>query len=414
MAFDEVRMVRVRVRVGVRVGAAVVLIALVGTACGGGDRPEVTAAAGPGGAGSAVVPDEPPPPARREHSRHDANTVVFTAAPGETARELRLASTPSNELTAALAPRIVLRPDLGVGYYNSWEAFVDVDGRPSLADQGVDPAEPVGVPVLRSVDLASGADAAVARGAYGPAVAADGTLAYAQGDPAGFAAGGDPYPSRLLVRRSDGTTEEWDRAPDLVIPVAWAGDVLLAYRMHEGESLELAAFTGPGRVAWSTRAYLLAVAPDGARAAIAEPQPSPQTISIVDLASGEVVASTVLDAPVPVRYGGDWEGDRLVAPADSRLHRFRVDGAGIVHEGAVELGDGMLAHVALLHDDGVTVWAAQRTGRAEPVPGATPAPDRDDAASAYRYVQLECAPAGPCRTLTAGAPREVGAVHVNG
>ena len=115
---------------------------------------------------------------------------------------------------------------------------------------------------------------------------------------------------------------------------AWAGSTLLAYRIDEGEKLDVLAFDGPGRQRLlMPDANLVAVSPDGTQAVLANEANRPGSISVVDVADGTIAATLDLGSLnqgiLWAAYGGSWSGDLVAAPTNAGIAVFEVAAGSI-------------------------------------------------------------------------------------
>jgi hypothetical protein len=119
---------------------------------------------------------------------------------------------------------------------------------------------------------------------------------------------------------------EWTSVADRYVVYGWAGKTLLAYRIDEGERLELLALDGPGRVRALSPGGAIALSPDGARILLVTPDE--RHVRLMDVRSGRELATLDLSATsMPVEwasYSGSWVGDHVVAPVSAGLIVFRV------------------------------------------------------------------------------------------
>lgn len=193
--------------------------------------------------------------------------MLLVGLPG--GREVALDADPSSGLMGWLSPVAVPSPDGRFIAYNAWEWLVPVDPAKSWSQQGISPGDPVGVPSIRVVDLATGSERVLADGAFSLAWRDDGALAFFQGTSRTYRAD-EPFTGHPLFRSSPEAVEEtWTTVPDRCVVIAWARGRLLAYRMLEGERLDLLVFDGPGRSRLIAEGgELVAISPDGTRALV--------------------------------------------------------------------------------------------------------------------------------------------------
>jgi hypothetical protein len=236
-----------------------------------------------------------------------------------------LAAEVSGALMGPLAPVAVSAPN-GTGIvYSTWEPLRTVDPRLSFSKQGIADGDALAVPSLRLRDGA-GKDTMLERGAYSAAWRADGALAYFKGTDARFRAS-RPYVGDVFVRPgARGRSVKWTTEPARYVVYAWAGDRLLVYRVGEGESLELLAADGPGRIRPLADGSAVAISPDGRRVMVASPDAT--SVRVLDVATGREQAWLDVTTASPalrwIGYSGSWSGDRVVAPASVGLAVFHV------------------------------------------------------------------------------------------
>jgi hypothetical protein len=278
---------------------------------------------------------------------------------------LALQATPSGGLAGWLAPAVVPSPDGGFVAYNDFTYLVPVDFERSWSEQGIHPGDPIATPSIHLVDLASGSDTVLARGAFSLAWRADGALAYVQRQAETYKAD-QPFLGDVVVRPSAGTAPEvWTEAPGQYIVAAWAGSRLLVYRESEGEGIDLLALDGPGRSqVLAPGANLVAVSPDGSQVLVSQDGAA----SLLDVASGETLATLDLLQSDPVTgqpiqylaYGGSWVGDEIAAEGGPGVVILRVTSSSISLTDAIRLSPNtfpMPPHEPRLNADGSTVVA---------------------------------------------------------
>jgi hypothetical protein len=267
---------------------------------------------------------------------------LFTVAdrlhgvPGKDA--VRLAAAPVTPLAGWMTPAASPSPDGRFVAYSTWRRLRADDPLRSWADQGIGDGDALAIPSVRVHDLATGGDALVAEGAYGAVWRADGALAYARGRDTAYRAY-RPYETHVVVRKSIEEPEQtWSAEPGRYVPVAWAGDRLVAYRLSEGEHVDTLVLAEPGvermLVPGGT---VVAVSPDGAEAFVEDGAAAGRPrVRIVDVATGETRAAARMD--IPVGYGGDWRSDLVVASAGRELRVFRIRDGRIGLERRIALG----------------------------------------------------------------------------
>lgn len=231
-------------------------------------------------------------------------------------RTITLAAQPFDGLGGSLLPWVIADASGSRVYYTTWEDRRDLD------DADIRPGDVAGVPVIRKVELVEGQDEVFRRGAYAPAVAGDGRVAYVE-DIDGVYRFSVDNPNRVIVVSPRGD-EVW--STDNVskyITMGWAGDVLIVYQTNEGGYLRILAFDGPGRSRiLSEGGDVGAISPDGSELLIVEPNAAGSRFFVVNAADG--LRQATLDAEsapelqsILAFHGGDWTGDRIVVPTGS-------------------------------------------------------------------------------------------------
>ena len=292
-------------------------------------------------AATAVAPDRAEPAAQASPAEvvplEIAGTARAAELPGNVVAGARihgrgggaLAAQPMGGLMGWLAPVAVPSADGRAIAYSTWRDLRPDDPQKSWAQQGIEPGDALAVPSLRLYDLTTRADTLVAEGAFSAAWRADGALAYVRGSPPEYRAG-ERYLGDIVVRGPAGGTTVWSLEADRYVVAAWAGQTLIAYRVREGEHLDLVALDGPGRhreLAGDT--HLVAVSPDGKEAFVTDGSALPGTVRVIDVATGReraaLALASVSGAPVTwVGYAGSWTGDLVAARSDAGLAVFRV------------------------------------------------------------------------------------------
>lgn len=259
--------------------------------------------------------------------KEDAEALVGTGMVRLVGRRLYAGSDPLSEdlaagedLRANIAGSIVplaVREDAvtDVVVYSAWRSLApDV---PVTATPGPEPVI-VGRPSIRVWRGVGGPDDLIADGAYSPAVAPGGTIAYAKAVTTDLRTDG-PYLARIVVGSLDSPyVTWWTSTPGRYVPVAWAGSNLVAYSIDKNDSTDVQVYSAPDAPRTLMRsATLIAVSPNGRRVAVAEQR---GTVSIVDVASGTIADAVTLGgqgdsstAVGVVRPGGAWRGSRIVA-----------------------------------------------------------------------------------------------------
>jgi DNA-binding beta-propeller fold protein YncE len=125
----------------------------------------------------------------------------------------------------------------------------------------------------------------------------------------------------------------WSPKPAEYVAAAWAGNTLLAYRIDEGEQLDVLAFDGPGKQRLlMADANLVAVSPDGTQVFLASQASVPGAVSVVNVADGAIAETLDLGSLsrgiLWAAYGGSWSGDLVATPTNTGIAVFDVaDGA---------------------------------------------------------------------------------------
>lgn len=257
-----------------------------------------------------------------------ARGLFVAAGHVEGRRSASLAGTASSPLSGWIAPVAVPTADGGQLVYSTWEELRHQDPELSWSKQGIHPGDALGRPTLWVHDFGSGRDEVVDTDSYSAAVRADGAIAYVRGTAAYRAF--RTYTGDLVVRRSPAARPVvWSTEPAEYVAAAWAGDTLLAYRIDEGEQLDVLAFDGPGeqRVLMAD-ANLVAVSPDGTQAFLAGEADIPGSVSVVNVADGTIAETLELESLgqgiLWAAYGGSWSGDLVAAPTNTGIAVFDV------------------------------------------------------------------------------------------
>jgi hypothetical protein len=304
----------------------------------------------PGGASPVPVAVGPVQVSAAPATFAEPSTVAGTRVPGRfggagarvtspgLAAGTALASEAVAPLTALRSPVAVTSPDGRFILYNTYVEARPVDRLQGFSQQGIRSGDRLGRPALRLKDAVDGTDRVFADGAASAAWSAAGRVAYVQG--------GDHHADRtwtgqVMVRDSDTAAPvRWSADAAYYLVIGWAGDVLLAYRQHPGEQLELLAFDGPMRSRTLGPGTLVAVSPDGTQAFL-EQASSAGTVTTVDVATGRRLAKLdVRNATTPIDelvYGGDWRGDFVVAQTADGAAVFAVRGGSISVHRLVEV-----------------------------------------------------------------------------
>lgn len=233
------------------------------------------------------------------------------------------------------SPLAVPSPDQQRVAYSAWQDLVTIDPDKSFSHQGIATGDPIGRPSIRIVDLDTERDRLVEDGAFSIAWRADGAFAYVKGDPSDFRAN-VPYESNIVVRDSVGAQPHvWTTTRGRYLIAGWARDTLLAYEMHEGEELDLLAFSGPGRRRLlASDASLVAISPDGTQALVSDGSGATR---LLDAESGLEVARLDEPASLSLSYGGSWAGERIVAETAGGLVVLRASRSGLAVERTLAL-----------------------------------------------------------------------------
>jgi hypothetical protein len=185
-------------------------------------------------------------------------------------------------------------------------------------------------------DFASKSDGLVADGAYSVAVRGDGALAYVKGTNPDYSAG-EAFVGGVIVRQPGSANEEvWSTAPGEYVVTAWAQQTLLAYRIGEGERMDLLALDGRGKErVLAADTFLVAVSPDGSEAFVADQPPATEvSVRVIAIASGATIARLPLELGSGGQiqfavYSGSWQGDLVAVRTDAGLAIFKVSGSAI-------------------------------------------------------------------------------------
>jgi hypothetical protein len=230
----------------------------------------------------------------------------------------QLAAPVSAPLVGWLAPAAAESGDGRYVAYNSWTDARPVDDNRSFSKQGIAEGDALGTPFVRMHDNVRGTDFALDSGAYSPAWRADGALAYVRGTTRDYRAG-HAYTGEVVVRSAlHARPTVWVGAAARYVVYGWAGTHLLVYRIGEGESFDVVAVDGPGKVRDLGAGSIVAISPDGTR--VATLSRDGQALRVLDVADGGEEASldlTRTDPPLQAAvYSGDWKGDQIVMSVD--------------------------------------------------------------------------------------------------
>ena len=244
------------------------------------------------------------------------------------ARSSALAGTASSPLSGWIAPVAVPTADGGQLVYSTWRELRHQDSERSWSKQGIHPGDSLGRPTLWVHDFDSGRDEVIDENSFSAAVRSDGAIAYVRGTAAYRAF--RTYTGDLVVRSSlSAQPVVWSTAPAKYVAAAWAGNTLLAYRVDEGEQLDVLAFDGPGKQrVLMADANLVAVSPDGTQAFLAGQTDTPGSVSVVDVTDGTTAETLDLGSLNQgirwAAYGGSWSGDLVAAPTNTGIAVFEV------------------------------------------------------------------------------------------
>src|ERR671936_2295811 len=148
-------------------------------------------------------------------------------------------------LTGSLVPVAVESSDRSLVAYSSWHQIAQI--KPDEPGQGLRVGDPVGVPSIRVYNADTGKDTLVATGAYSPALADSGELAFVKGEE-NVVRQNRPYAGQVVVGAArDGSFTQWTSAAARYYTYGWAGRSLLVYQqLPDSEAADLYAFTVPG------------------------------------------------------------------------------------------------------------------------------------------------------------------------
>lgn len=248
-------------------------------------------------------------------------------------RSATLAATASSPLSGWIAPVAVPTADGSGLVYSTWRQLRQVNPTLSWSKQGIKTGDPLGTPTLWIHDFGSGRDKVIDSNSFSAAARADGTIAYVRG--AGPYRAFTDYAGDIVVRSSvSARPVVWSARPAYYVVAAWAGQTLLAYRVGEGEQLDVLALDGPGRQRLlMAHASLVAVSPDGSQAFLASDADVPGSVSVVNVADGTIARTLELGSLdqgiLWAAYGGSWSGDVVAAPTNSGIAVFDVGGEAI-------------------------------------------------------------------------------------
>jgi hypothetical protein len=251
----------------------------------------------------------------------------------EGAQNSALAAKAASPLSGWIAPVAVPTADRGQLVYSTWRELRRDDPKLSWSKQGIAPGDALATPTLRIHDFRSGGDKVVDKNSFSAAVRPDGTIAYFRGRDVYRAF--TNYIGDVVVRNSlSARPVLWSTEPSEYVVAAWAGSTLLAYRIDEGEKLDVLAFDGPGsQRLLMPDANLVAVSPDGTRAFLANEAGRPGSVSVVNVADGTISATLDLGSLnqgiLWAAYGGSWSGELIAAPTNAGIAVFDIAGGAI-------------------------------------------------------------------------------------
>jgi len=278
-------------------------------------------------------------------TRVDVHTVTVRRATGpvgglfvaaghvEGARNAALAGTASSPLSGWIAPVAVPTAGDRQLVYSTWRELRHTDPGLSWSKQGIHPGDALGKPTLWIHDFGPGRDEAIDTNSFSAAVRSDGAIAYVRGTDVYRAF--TTYTGDIVVRSAvSAQPVVWSTKPAEYVAAAWAGDTLLAYRIDEGEQLDVLAFDGPGEERLLLAdANLVALSPDGTRALLASEATVPGSVSVVNVADGTIVNTLDLGSLNQgirwAAYGGSWSGDLVAAPTNVGIAVFEVSAGAI-------------------------------------------------------------------------------------
>lgn len=291
--------------------AALVLLVLSGAACSG--------------RGASIPPAEPPAPTTtvpagrltvapaQEPVRvdHLADRLLHLASRPE---PVLLEQPPHPALQGTLAPLVVPSPDGRTLAYTTYTDLVDADPVLPPSARGVGLGDALGTPSVRLHHLDTGTEEVLAEGAYSPAWRDDGALAYALGSDPRYRSG-LPYTGHVVVRHPGQEAERWTFAEGRYVVAGWVGGRLLVYHDSGNESFDIEVLDGPGDTrTLAPASSLIALSPDRARAAVATSANGRSSeVQVLDIATGDPLATLATDPLTSLVYGGSWVGPRLVA-----------------------------------------------------------------------------------------------------
>lgn len=256
--------------------------------------------------------------------------------------------------------------------YSSWEHLGDVREPGELRTVT---GEERGVPSVRKVDLATGRDVEVMRGANGFAVSASGQVAVIDGDE-DVQVASRPYTGRVSIIGEDGRPRALTGSGYYQL-IGWAGDDILFSEGGEGGSGDLLAVAegeDARRIAGASE--VVAISPDGTKVLVQQRETNVAGVAVIDIATRRAIGEPgVLQGPngplTPLTTGGDWVGTTVVATTAVGYVRLDMSSGApkVVRVHDVDLRDlpWALQRVALTPDGGVVGTALVRPIGAEDV-----------------------------------------------
>lgn len=295
----------------IRRAACLVLVGLFGAACSGAGPSARNADARQ--TGTTVRASRLPvaPAANPVPVDHLVDRVLHLASRPE---PVVLEQPPHPALQGTLAPLVVASPDGRTFAYSTFTDLVDADPSQPLSARGIGFGDAVGTPSVRLRHLDTAREEVLAEGAYSPAWRGDGAIAYARGSDPQYRAG-LPYTGHVVVRQLGQEEETWSFTEGRYVVAGWAGGRLIVYQDSGNESFDIKVLDGPRAVrTLAPASSLLALSPDGERAAVATSANGRSSeVQVLDVATGEPLATLATDPLTSLVYGGSWVGSRLVA-----------------------------------------------------------------------------------------------------
>jgi hypothetical protein len=325
--------------------------------------------------------------------------LFVTAGHVRGSRAQALAGKAYSPLSGWVSPVAVPTPDGRSLVYTTWRELRHDNPGLGWAKQGIKPGDALGTPSLRIHDLATGSDSVIDTGSYSAAVRSDGAIAYVRGIDPNYRAFAD-FAGSLVVRDSPSTAASvWSTTPDAYVAAAWAGNTLLAYRISEGERLDLLAFDGPGRERLlMPNGNLVAVSPDGRQVFVGNDTNVPGFVSVLNVADGSTAATLDLSSTgtnvLWASYGGSWSGDSIAARTNAGIAIFRVSGGSIALEQLLQVDRSAFPNGAI--EPQFVGGTGRIVARGEGAPGLITGADEDSTAT------LDCDLAAA--SCAAGAP----------